>query len=168
MNEEEVLDVNDQFGKIPFYDEGYGLFPQAKFLKNKDEFLPDQEVYDGEEHKAAEIDIVLVGSAVPVVGGFALLGVVSTNPEIGNAPVCVWESSDPTIATVQDQGRVYFHAAGEVTITATDSTDTTVFDTLTLTVVDKNAAEEEEEGKPDLGNGVSSAVENHVQPSLNP
>lgn len=43
----------------------------------------------------------------------------TTQPEISTKSMITWESSDPSVASVDNRGKVTFHAYGSVTITAT-------------------------------------------------
>ena len=136
MNENEVI-INDQFGNIPYYEEGYGVLPRNKYVDEYVDFMTDQEVYDAEGHKATSFSVVSATTNF-LVGGEYLL-TLEPAPGVANVPVCVWESSDPTIAVVNGQGMLHPFKEGDVTITVTDATDTAVKATLNVSITDPSA-----------------------------
>ena len=143
MNEEQEVIVNNESGNNPFLKEGYGIWPRLKFLKEENEFLSDQEVYDGDIHKATSISFDPETPATIEEGSVIQLELVP-DPNVANVPVCIWETSDETVARVNGQGKIFFYKSGEVTITATDVTDSGVNASFEFTVVEPGVKPEPE------------------------
>lgn len=118
------------------------------------ELVRELTMEDVDEKSDKEVNIIpaesisISSSTTTIQTGGSLSLQITTTPEIANAPVVVWESSDPSIAMVNDKGVVIAFKAGKVEITATSPKDNTITSKITLTVSDKpeeSGGDEEEE-----------------------
>lgn len=110
-----------------------------------------------EEKSDQEVNIIpaesisVLSPATKLQMGDALILSLTTEPEIANAPTVVWESSDPSIATVNADGLVIGRKAGDVDITATDPSNNKITSKVSLTItvepVTTDSDDEEEETK---------------------
>lgn len=92
--------------------------------------LTDQEIYN---KKCESIKLDWDELNLKVGGVFRLSA--SVVPSGANIPTLIWESSDPSIATVTQDGIVSVIKSGSVKITATNSQDTSIFAECTITVI---------------------------------
>lgn len=115
-------------------------------------------VYVDDNNIASEFSFKVINSlikveAVEIIGDneVSVLGnlYLSANvyPKGSNSSV-KWSSSDERIATVNQDGVVYGKSSGEVTITATSVSDSSIYDSIDITVIDIN--EEEGNGKTEV------------------
>ena len=133
-------------GENPLYVvSGYNGYEQRKALSevDQDDFLKDQDIYDGESHEASQIEFKVSKKFVSVNEE---LGVdIIPTPSVANVPDCIWESSDETIAYVTPENKVFGKNEGEVTITATSASNGIKAEiSLTVTYEDSTTAQKEE------------------------
>lgn len=133
VNPEE--EVNDKFGKNPWYDVGsYDGFARRKCILPNQNFLSDKEIYDDVAHKATAISVEsATGNKIEVNGEMSLI--INPTPANSNVPECVWESSESSVAYVKD-GVVVGTCLGTTEITVTDGYDASVTTSYTVNVVE--------------------------------
>jgi len=126
---------------INFYDENFGVTPDGtlktgsyngKATKLCNNLIPeetDKEIYDKDctSIEIAEGDITLEA------GDFVNLH-INVSPVSSNVPEIIWESSDIRVAFVTSSGIVRALTEGEATITATNSENTNISDSIVVTV----------------------------------
>lgn len=97
---------------------GYG---KRKCILDNQDFLPDQEIYDGESHLASSISVVSASGKIKLQPEEELALSIIPTPDMANVPTnAIWVSSNPGVAVVSSPGIVLGVSIGEVTITATD------------------------------------------------
>ena len=100
------------------------------------ELLSEQvdEVLDKKINIIDATAITIVSSDTNLQVGQTIKLSINTTPTNANAPIVIWESSDPSIATVDSNGIVLARSEGEVIITATSAQDPNITNTITITV----------------------------------
>lgn len=117
------------------------------------EEISDQDVYDGEGHKASSFSLG-VSELTIVLGDFHRF-IVTPTPITSNIPVLVWKctkdsETDNDVCVVND-GILRTFGLGTSTVTAYDLADPTSYQTVSVTVVDKlPSVTEPEEQEPSV------------------
>lgn len=115
------------------------------------ELLSEQvdEVLDKKINIIDATAITIVSSDTNLQVGQTIKLSLDTTPTNANAPIVIWESSDPSIATINSDGIVLARSEGEVRITATSAQDPNITNTITITISatgeDTGGGEDEEE-----------------------
>ena len=140
------MNVNDE---LIFHNENFGVTPDGSLktgayhgkatrsCNNLISELSDQDVYD----KDCSSISISEGDITIVPGGSVVLH-VNVNPLSSNTPEIIWESSDISVAYVTSSGILMSQNEGEATITATSSGDTSIFDSITVTVSGESGGNE--------------------------
>lgn len=115
------------------------------------ELLSEQvdEVLDKKINIIDATAITIVSSDTNLQVGQTIKLSINTTPTNANAPIVIWESSDPSIATVDSNGIVYAKKEGEVEIIATSAQNTTITNKIsievTLTGKEESGGDDDEE-----------------------
>lgn len=137
------------------------------------ELLSEQvdEVLDKKINIIDATAITIVSSDTNLQVGQTIKLDINTTPTNANAPIVIWESSDPSIATVDSNGIVHAKKEGEVEIIATSAQNTTITNKISIKVTltgkeESGGDDEETEGAIITEDGSSEIVTEDSQSTI--
>ena len=144
--------VNDKIGDESYVDiSAYNGYGKRKCLLDNQDFLPDQDIYDGESHLASSISVESVTGMNKVEPNGELQLEIIPVPGLANIPTnAVWETSDSEVAYILSPGIIVAKSIGEVIITATDPDHPENTAEFTVKVVENAIKAQQEENKQEI------------------